>query len=93
MAPESSAGQALESIVGVSRFEDGKLVEVLVYPIDLRYDVGEPRPDSRFGIPQIASPELGRRILQRVQRLSRELGTEMTIEGNRGVIRVAEYTP
>ena len=93
MPPESSVGQALESIVGVSRYEDGKLVEVLVYPIDLRYDEGEPRPDSRFGIPQIAPPELGRRILQRVQRLSRELGTEMTIEGNRGVIRVAEYTP
>ncbi len=79
---------ALESIVGVSRYEDGKLVEVLVYPIDLRYDGSELRPDSRFGIPQIASPELGRRILERVQRLSREFGTEMAIEGNRGVIRV-----
>ena len=88
MAPESVYGQSLEGIVGVSRYEDGELVEVLVYPIDLRYDGGEPRPDPRFGIPQIASPERGTRILERVQRLSRELGTAITIEGNRGVIRV-----
>ncbi len=89
MSPESVWWQALESIVGVSRYEDGELVEVLIYPIDLRYDGSEIRPDSQFGIPQIAPPELGRQILERVQRLSRELGTEITIEGNRGVIRVA----
>ena len=92
MPPESVWWQALESILAVSRFEDGKLVEVLVYPIDLRYDRSEIRPDARFGVPQIAPPELGRRILQRVQLLSKELGTEMTIEGNHGVIRVAEHT-
>ena len=88
MPPESVYGQSLEGIVGVSRYEDGELVEVLVYPVDLRYDGGEPRPDSRFGIPQIPSPERGRRILERVQLLSKELGTAMSIEGNRGVIRV-----
>ena len=70
----------------------GSSWEVLVYPIDLRYDGSEIRPDARFGVPQIAPPELGRRILQRVQLLSKELGTEMTIEGNHGVIRVAEHT-
>jgi poly-gamma-glutamate capsule biosynthesis protein CapA/YwtB (metallophosphatase superfamily) len=93
MSPESVWWQAMESIVAVSRYEDGELVEVLVHPIDLRYDGTEIRPDSQFGIPQIASPELGRQILERVQRLSGELGTEMTIEGNRGVIRIAEQRP
>lgn len=75
---------ANESILAASRYENGALVEVRVYPIDLR--VGG--PNSWVGIPRISPPSIGGRILQRVQRLSRELGTEMTIEGNVGVIRV-----
>jgi poly-gamma-glutamate synthesis protein (capsule biosynthesis protein) len=77
---------ANESILATSRFEDGRLVEVRVHPIDLR--VGG--PNSWVGIPRISPPEIGARILQRVQRLSKELGTSMSIEDNVGVIRVAQ---
>ena len=77
-------GGSLESVVAVSRYEDGQLAEVRLYPTELGGDA----PDSRFGIPRIAPPEIGRRILERVQRLSRELGTTISIEGNVGVIRV-----
>ena len=38
--------------------------------------------------PVATTPEIGRRILERLRRLSRELGTTIDIEGNVGVIRV-----
>ena len=78
----------MESVVAVSRYEDGQLAEVRLYPTELGVD----RPDSRLGIPRIAPPEIGRRILERLQRLSRELGTTIDIEGNVGVIRVGRAT-
>jgi len=78
------SSHSLESVVAVSRYEDGQLAEVRLYPIEL----GRDGPDSRLGIPRIAPPEIAQRILERVQRLSWELGTTISIEGNVGVIRV-----
>ena len=78
------SSHSLESVVAVSRYEDGQLAEVRLYPTEL----GRDAPDSRLGIPRIAPPEIAQRILERVQRLSRELGTTILIEGNVGVIRV-----
>jgi poly-gamma-glutamate synthesis protein (capsule biosynthesis protein) len=82
--PPGGRSQSLESVVGVSRWEDGELVEVRLYPIELGYD----GPDSRLGIPRLATGEVAQSILQRIQRLSRDLGTEVRIEGDVGVIRV-----
>ncbi len=82
------SSQSLESMVAISRYEDGHLAEVRLYPTEL----GADGPDSRLGIPRIAPPEIGRQILDRVQRLSRELGTTIDIEGNVGVIRVEPAT-
>jgi poly-gamma-glutamate capsule biosynthesis protein CapA/YwtB (metallophosphatase superfamily) len=73
-----------ESMVALSRFDRGQLVEIRLFPIELRYD----GPFSRWGVPRMAPPDMGRRILTRVQALSKELGTTVTIEGNTGVIRV-----
>jgi poly-gamma-glutamate capsule biosynthesis protein CapA/YwtB (metallophosphatase superfamily) len=80
----ANGSQSHESILGVSRFESGSLTEVRVYPIDLRYD----GPDSTLGIPRIATGELGKKILERVQRLSKELGTTISIENGVGLIRL-----
>ncbi len=76
--------QSLESLVAVSRYEDGQLTEVRLHPIELGYD----GPDSRLGIPRVASAAIGGPILERVRRLSLDLGTTIEIEGNVGVIRV-----
>ena len=76
--------QTLESMVGVSRYEDGELVEVRLYPIEL----GSDGPDSRLGIPRLAQGEHAQEILERIKRLSRDLGTQVEIEGDVGVIRV-----
>ncbi len=74
--------QSLESLVAVSRYADGELTEVRLYPTEL----GADGPDSRLGIPRIAQPDKAREILERMQRLSREFGTTIDIEGTVGVI-------
>ena len=75
--------QSLESLVAVTRYEAGALAEVRLHPVELGVDL----PNSRLGIPRTASPELSRKILERMQRLSRELGTTIDINGTEGVIR------
>ena len=74
--------QSLESLVAVSHYEDGDLTEVRLYPTEL----GADGPDSRLGIPRIAQHDKAREILERMQRLSREFGTTIDIEGTVGVI-------
>jgi len=74
-----------ESLLTVSKFDAGRLVEIQLHPIELRYD----GPLSQWGIPRIAPPEIGRRILERVQALSKPFGTVITITGNVAVIKVA----
>ena len=70
--------------MAISRFQNGELVEVRLYPTEL----GADGPDSRLGIPRIAPPEKAQEILQRMQRLSRDFGTSIDIQGNVGVILV-----
>jgi poly-gamma-glutamate synthesis protein (capsule biosynthesis protein) len=73
-----------ESVIAVSRFSGDRLVEVRLHPVELRY---ESERMAHRGIPETAPPDVGRRILQRLQELSEPLGTRITIEGNVGVIR------
>ena len=76
--------QSLESLVAISRYEDGLLAEVRLYPTELGID----GPDSRLGIPRIAEPQTAKRILERVENLSDEWNTDIDIEGSVGIIRV-----
>jgi len=73
-----------ESIVAVSEFSGDRLVEVRLYPVELRYD--SERLAHR-GIPETASPETDRHILERLRELSAPLGTTIVIEDGVGVIR------
>jgi len=75
-----------ESVIALSKYDKGKLQEVRLYPIDSR----QASPISQRGIPRIASPETAQRILQRLQKLSDPFGTKISIEGNVGVIHVAQ---
>ena len=77
----------LETLLTTSRFEDGKLVEVRLYPADLGQD--RTRPISRGGTPSTPSPEMARRVLERLQTLSKQFGTTVSIQNGVGVIRVA----
>jgi phage FluMu protein gp41 len=72
-----------------TRYDKGRLQEVRLYPIV----GGAEGPISRRGIPRMASANDAKRILTKVQALSKPFGTTIAIEGNVGVIRVAGTTP
>ncbi len=76
----------LVAVLATSRYQDGKLAEVRLYPVEL--GVGKNRPWSRMGIPQTAPPELAQEILARVQEYSEPFKTKISIEKGIGVIRV-----
>jgi poly-gamma-glutamate synthesis protein (capsule biosynthesis protein) len=62
---------------------------VRLHPIELTDDVRM----AHRGLPRLASAEGAQRILSRLQKLSAPLGTKIAIEGNVGVIRVAQASP
>jgi poly-gamma-glutamate capsule biosynthesis protein CapA/YwtB (metallophosphatase superfamily) len=75
--------RVFQTIVATCRWEKGRVAEVRLYPVDLGY--GERLTAS--GTPRLASPELGREILSRLQRISKPYGTRIEIERGVGVIR------
>ena len=76
----------LESLLAETRFENGRLVEVRVHPVDLGQD--QSRPFSRRGIPMVPSPEMAKKVLEKLQKISAPYGTKIVIENGVGVIRV-----
>lgn len=78
-----------ESMIALSRYDKGQLVEVKLYPISGQFE----GPLSQLGIPRTAPPAMAQRILARVQALSKPFGTTIAIEGNVGVIRVGGASP
>jgi poly-gamma-glutamate capsule biosynthesis protein CapA/YwtB (metallophosphatase superfamily) len=74
-----------ESVIAVSRFENGRLSEIRLYPIDLRRLLRA--PDG--GIPQLAPPTEAHAILERLQHLSAPYHTVIEIVDNIGVIGVS----
>ena len=77
-----------DSVLTQTRFDKGRLQEIRLYPIV----GGSEGPISRRGIPRMAPPDAARRILTKLQTLSKPFGTTVTIEGNVGVIKVAPTT-
>lgn len=71
-----------ESIFATTTWEGGKLKELRIYPIDL--NAAGPKPK---GVPNFATGEVARRILEEVRAASKPFGTNVQIEGDVGVIR------
>jgi poly-gamma-glutamate synthesis protein (capsule biosynthesis protein) len=76
----------LVATMAETKYQDGKLTEVRIYPVDL--GVGRNRPWSKMNVPMTPSPDLARKILNDVQKYSEPFGTKITIENGVGVIRV-----
>lgn len=72
------------SVIAVSRYEKSQASEIKLYPVDLGY--GKRLTES--GIPRVPSPEVAMRILERLKKMSKPFGTEISIEENIGIIRV-----
>lgn len=66
-------------------YQDGRLVEIRVYPVDIGLNT---RPWSREHVPMTPTPDKARSILERIQKYSEPFGTQISIENNIGVIRV-----
>jgi poly-gamma-glutamate capsule biosynthesis protein CapA/YwtB (metallophosphatase superfamily) len=78
-----------EALVASSHYENGKLTEVRIYPVDLGQDSGLARPGSQLGLPKRPSPAVARKILEEVIEYSKPFGTRIDIEDGVGVIHVA----
>lgn len=78
-----------ESVIAISRYVGGRVAEIRLYPIDLGVSVH----GAGRGVPAMADAVVGRRILERMQRLSKPFGTDISIEKGVGVIRVAAGDP
>jgi poly-gamma-glutamate capsule biosynthesis protein CapA/YwtB (metallophosphatase superfamily) len=82
--PAAHNREYFESIVPVSRYRDGRLTEILIYPVDMKFD----GPFYDIGVPRLARGAAAQRILERVRARSQEFGTRIQIRGGIGVIRL-----
>lgn len=78
-----------ESIIAVSRFEHTQLAELRLYPIEL----GHSKRFANRGIPRLVTGPQAKAIIERLQKLSKPFGTEITIENDVGVIRLRPGSP
>ena len=72
-----------ESVIAVSRFENGHVSEIRLFPVTL----SALRRAADRGLPRLARPAEAQRILTRLQRLSAPFHTTIAIMGSVGVIR------
>jgi poly-gamma-glutamate capsule biosynthesis protein CapA/YwtB (metallophosphatase superfamily) len=75
----------LKALVATTKYQDGKLVEIRLQPVDL--GVGKNRPWSQMSIAKVPAPALAAEILAEVQKYSEPFGTRISIENGVGVIR------
>ena len=74
-----------ESAIAVVDYSEGRVAEIRLYPIVMRFEA-----PARYGLPRPATPEEAMRILTRVKAQSLTFGVEVVIEGGVGVIRPVE---
>jgi len=77
-----------DSVLTLTKFDKGRLQEIRLYPIV----GGVEGPISRRGVPRMAPPDAAKRILTKLQALSKPFGTTVAIEGNVGVIKIGAAT-
>ncbi len=72
------------SALPVCRYDQGKLKDVTIYPIDLGFG----QPMSQRGRPVLAEHKVAQDVLKWLQDVSSPYGTNIEIEGDVGIIRV-----
>ena len=73
-----------QSVVAVCNYASGDLKEVELYPIDMGYGL----PIPQRGRPVLAEGTVAQQTLKWLQDVSKPFGTEITIEGDKGMIRL-----
>ena len=82
--PGGNPASWYDGVVAVTDFDGGKAKTVRLYPLD----VGNTYEPSRRGVPHLADAANARRILDALQKDSAQFGTQISIEGSVGVIRI-----
>lgn len=72
-----------ESVVAVPTFQGTQLADLKLYPIDM----GQKAPRSQRGTPRLADEATGRRIIERLAKMSAPLGTTIIYQNGIGVWR------
>ncbi|MDR2139302.1 MAG: CapA family protein [Tannerella sp.] len=91
--------ESRESVVYELIFShDGKLKQIALDPISLLWAKGpdaEKKPETRAfhtraGVPGPASPEVAKRVFERITKQSAALGTKVTVSNGRGFIQIEQ---
>lgn len=72
-----------QSVIPVCRFEDWALENLELHPIELKFRA---RHRSLRGEPRLADPEMGRRILEQIAKLSEPFGLKIGVEPRAGYV-------
>lgn len=78
-------GANLESLLAYAHYENGKLAEVRIYPVDIGQT---PRTGSELGIPKRPTLAVATKILNEVIEYSKPWGTKIVVENGVGYIRI-----
>jgi poly-gamma-glutamate synthesis protein (capsule biosynthesis protein) len=78
-----SNAEYYESVVAVPTFKGAELIDLKLYPIEL----GHRAPRSQRGTPRLADEATGRKIIDRLAKMSAPLGTTIVYENGVGVWR------
>jgi poly-gamma-glutamate synthesis protein (capsule biosynthesis protein) len=73
-----------EAVIAMPKFENGDLHAVELYPITL----GHGKPRTVRGRPMFADPELAKKIIGDLQRLSKPFGTEIVFKDGIGIVEL-----
>jgi poly-gamma-glutamate capsule biosynthesis protein CapA/YwtB (metallophosphatase superfamily) len=73
-----------QSALALCRFGNRQLREIEIHPIEMGFG----RPRSQRGRPMLADAQAGKAIMQRIVRLSKDLGTDIEERDGRGIIRL-----
>jgi poly-gamma-glutamate synthesis protein (capsule biosynthesis protein) len=73
-----------QSVIAIPRFVDRQLVELKLYPIVLGFK--KPRPDR--GWPTLATPDVGKKIIDDITRFSAPFGTSLQFEAGVGSVTI-----
>lgn len=80
----SGQPEAWESMLAVLHWQHGKVLEIELWPITLGFGGSH----AERGRPMLAEPELGEKILNRLDALSRPFGTSIGRSNGAGIIRM-----
>jgi poly-gamma-glutamate capsule biosynthesis protein CapA/YwtB (metallophosphatase superfamily) len=73
-----------DGFVATTTFRDGAVKEIRLYPLDHEREL----PLERRAPTRLASPDRARQILEQLQKFSTRFGTQISIEGSIGVVRL-----